>query len=193
MPLAVDALEQPGHAPAPSAHATASPGAFAPRGEAGFEPNPVVEPSGQRLQCVPFARTVSGVEIYGNANTWWAQAAQRFERERDPEIGSVMAMRGYNTSARGHVAVVQEVISDRLVLVDHANWLNRGEVTRAVPVRDVSPQGDWSAVQVWHVPGGHWGARVYRVQGFIAPPQDGELRHVQTVAQGGAGEAARVG
>src|SRR5262249_51895531 len=30
-----------------------------------------------RLQCAPFARQASGIQIYGNANTWWRQAAGR--------------------------------------------------------------------------------------------------------------------
>ncbi len=46
----------------------------------------------------------------------------------------------------------------------------RGEITRDVPVRDVSPSGDWSQVQVWNVPGRHWGGRKYDVQGFILSP-----------------------
>jgi surface antigen len=108
------------------------------------------------------------VEIYGDANTWWRQAQGRYARERQPEEGAVMVMRGYANATRGHVAVVREVVSDRVVLIDHANWLNGGEVTRAVPVRDVSAGGDWSQVKVWHVPGSHWGGRTYRVQGFIA-------------------------
>jgi hypothetical protein len=74
------------------------------------------------------------------------------------------------------VGVVKDVISDRVILVDHANWLNRGEVTRQVPVRDVSPRGDWSEIQVWHVPGGHWGGRVYKVRGFILPGEQHNLR-----------------
>ena len=32
------------------------------------------------LQCVPFARAESGVEIQGNAKTWWAQAGEAAER-----------------------------------------------------------------------------------------------------------------
>jgi hypothetical protein len=65
------------------------------------------------------------------------------------------------------VAVVKEVVSPRLIIVDHSNWLNGGEITRDVPVMDVSEAGDWSAVRVWHVPGRHWGGRTYAVQGFI--------------------------
>jgi hypothetical protein len=47
------------------------------------------------------------------------------------------------------------------------NWLNAGEITRDVPVRDVSEAGDWSEVQVWNIPTRQWGVRRYNVQGFI--------------------------
>lgn len=121
------------------------------------------------LQCVPFARQVSGVAIYGNANTWWSQAAGRYPRSNSPAYGSVFVMRGYNTSARGHVAVVTHIDSSRLIRVDQANWLNGGEISRGVPVMDVSPNNDWTEVRVWHIPGGHWGGRVYNADGFIHP------------------------
>lgn len=130
---------------------------------------PRVTDSTANLQCVPFARQASGVEIYGNANTWWAQAAGRYPRSNTPAFGSVFVMRGYNTTARGHVAVVTQVESNRLIRVDHANWLNAGEVSRGVPVLDVSPNNDWSQIRVWHIPGGHWGGRIYRADGFIHP------------------------
>lgn len=126
----------------------------------------VADPSA-RLQCVPYARQASGIEIYGNANTWWAQAEGRYPRSNTPAEGSVFAMRGYNTTARGHVAVVAEIVSDRIIRVDHANWLNHGEISVGVPVLDVSPNNDWSEVRVWHIPGGHWGGRTYQADGFI--------------------------
>lgn len=122
-----------------------------------------------RLQCVPYARDASGIDIYGNANTWWARAAGRYPRSGMPASGSVLVMRGYRTSSRGHVAFVTHVESSRLIRVDHANWLNNGEISVGVPVLDVSPSNDWTEVRVWHVPGGHWGARVYQAQGFIHP------------------------
>ena len=120
-----------------------------------------------RLQCVPFARRASGIQIYGNANTWWRQAEGRYPRSRSPAPGSVLVMRGYRTANRGHVAVVSEIVSAREIRVDQANWLNGGEVSVGVPVIDVSPDNDWSEVRVWHIPGGHWGGRVYRAEGFI--------------------------
>jgi surface antigen len=118
---------------------------------------------------VPFARRESGVEIFGDANTWWAQAAGRYPRSGRPAPGSVLVMRGYNNPGRGHVAVVTRVDSNRLIRVDHANWLNNGEISVDVPILDVSANNDWSEIRVWHIPGGHWGGRIYTAHGFIHP------------------------
>jgi hypothetical protein len=138
-----------------------------PMGASALLAPPAVVRTTPRLQCVPFAREASGIEIYGNANTWWRQAEGRFLRTTGPAVGAVMAMRGYRNANRGHVAVVTAIKSDREILVDHANWLNRGEVSVNTPVLDVSEAGDWSQVRVWHIPSGKWGARIYSVQGFI--------------------------
>ena len=121
------------------------------------------------LQCVPFAREQSGIQIYGDANTWWGQAAGRYPRSNSPAPGSVLVMRGYNDPGRGHVAVVTRIVSSRVILVSHANWLNHGEVSLNVPVADVSPGNDWSEVRVWHIPNAQWGARTYQANGFIHP------------------------
>lgn len=129
---------------------------------------PQIIPQPQPLQCVPFARQVSGIEIYGDAHTWWTQAEGRYARSRTPAPGAVLAI-GPSGGSSGHVAVVRRVVSDREIEVDHANWLNQGEVTLAVPVQDVSAAGDWSEVRVWHIPGAHWGGRSYPVFGFIHP------------------------
>jgi surface antigen len=170
-PLMIDAA-----APSPSAlraaseHAALAPAAFERPPVDQFEPNAVLADPHAGLQCVPFARREAGVEIYGDANTWWSQAkAEHYKRGHSPKEGAVLVLRGYADPAHGHVAVVREVVGERLIIVDHANWLNNGEITRDVPVRDVSPRGDWSEVQVWHVPGAQWGARTYRAQGFILP------------------------
>jgi hypothetical protein len=131
-------------------------------------PPPVVVRPPEPLECVPFARRESGIEIYGDAGRWWDLAGQRYRRTDRPAMGGVLVLRGYAGAARGHVAVVRRVTAPREIVVDHANWLNSGEISLNVPVRDVSQAGDWSAVQIWHVPGGHWGARTYSVQGFIS-------------------------
>jgi surface antigen len=123
------------------------------------------------LQCVPFARAESGVEIRGNAKTWWSQAAGTYERGEEPRKGAVMAFAGTRGMPMGHVAVVKKIVSDREILIDHANWSpingRRGQIERNVRVVDVSDAGDWSMVRVWYAPIGDLGLRANPVQGFI--------------------------
>ncbi|MEZ5959830.1 MAG: CHAP domain-containing protein [Hyphomonadaceae bacterium] len=166
-PLSLDLAIDPTVTEGPSEHALLAPSSFERAPDADYEPIARVTNYRARLQCVPFARRESGVEIYGNANTWWRQAQGRYETTETPSEGAVMVLHGYNTNARGHVAVIKEQVSSRLIIVDHANWLNGGEITRDVPIMDVSEAGDWSEVRVWNVTGRHWGGRTYRVQGFI--------------------------
>ena len=136
--------------------------------------NPRVVRGGEKLQCVPYARTRSGVQIWGDAVVWWDKAAGRFERSSTPEGGAVMVMRGYDNDERGHVAVVRRVLNEREIVVDHANWLNGGEIGLDTPVMDVSDDNDWSEVRVWYAPGRHYGGRVYEVTGFILGPVGGQ-------------------
>lgn len=130
---------------------------------------PVILSDTSESECVPFARKISGVQIWGDAVTWWGQAEGRYVRSAHPAEGSVFVMRGYNDDRRGHVAVVSAIVSERIIRVDHANWLGRGETSLNVPMIDVSANNDWSEVRVWHIPGHHWGGRVYTTQGFIHP------------------------
>jgi surface antigen len=134
----------------------------------------VVENSGQKpLQCVPFARDHSQIKIFGDAYTWWDQAAQKYQRSSTPQSGSVMVLSGYAGPERGHVAVVQKIISDREIRVDHANWLDDGSIYLNDPVVDVSQDNDWSTVRVFNIQTGAWGGNVYPVKGFILPNQGG--------------------
>jgi len=144
------------------------------------------------LQCVPFARSESGVEIRGNAKTWWAQAAGEYERGNEPRKGAVMAFAGTHDMPLGHVAVVKKIVSDREILIDHANWSpiggRRGQIERNVRVIDVSTAGDWSVVRVWYAPIGDLGLRTNPVQGFIyagggARPADRDAFAPPTYAQ----------
>ena len=125
------------------------------------------------LQCVAFARAESGVEIRGNAKTWWAQAAGDYDRGQEPRKGAVMAFAGTRSMPMGHVAVVEKVLNDREILISHANWSpingRRGQIERNVRVVDVSDAGDWSMVRVWYAPIGDLGLRANPVQGFIYP------------------------
>ncbi len=121
-----------------------------------------------RLQCVPFARNDSGIELKGNANIWWNEAAGRYERGSRPETGSVLSFAANGRMRLGHVAVVSNVVGAREIEIDHANWSgprSYGGVARGVPVIDVSPDNDWTEVRV-SLGGGEFGS-VYRTHGFI--------------------------
>ena len=123
------------------------------------------------LQCVPSARQLTGIQIFGDAHTWWGQAAGKYERGRAPKVGAVMAFRPHRNMTLGHVAAVSKVIDSRTVLLDHANWSpidgRRGQIERDVKAVDVSPAGDWSEVRVWYAPQGALGTSVWPVHGFI--------------------------
>lgn len=125
------------------------------------------------LQCVPFARSESGVKLFGNAKTWWSQAEGAYARGNEPRKGAVIAFSGTRSMPMGHVAVVRTVLNDREIMIDHANWSpignRRGQVERNVRVRDVSPSNDWSMVRVWYAPIGDLGLRANPVSGFIYP------------------------
>lgn len=134
------------------------------------------------LQCVPYARQVSGIAIYGDAHTWWGQAEGRYARGSRPRVGAVMAFRPHGNSALGHVAAVSRIVDSRTVLVRHANWSpingRRGQIEDNVRVIDVSPAGDWSEVRVWYAPTASLGSAHWPVLGFIYParPEKGEPR-----------------
>lgn len=123
------------------------------------------------LQCVPYAREVSGIQIRGDAHTWWNQAAGRYARGTRPRIGAVMSFRPYGAMQLGHVAAISKVIDDRTVLLRHANWSpingRRGQTEDNVRAVDVSPAGDWSEVRVWFAPLDGLGTTHWPVNGFI--------------------------
>ncbi len=125
-----------------------------------------LQAKGQRVWCVPFARNASGIDIRGNANTWWSQAKGLYDRGSAPVIGAVMAFSASRSNPMGHVAVVSDVISEREVRVDHANW-QRNKVSLGMKVVDVSDRNDWTAVRLESQPNALGG--VYPVSGFIYP------------------------
>ena len=118
-------------------------------------------------QCVTYARTITDVSIRGNANTWWGQAAGRYERGKTPAAGAVLAFKSIPGMRAGHVAVVKDVISDRELIINHANWTRRGGVESNARAIDVSEAGDWSAVKVSF--GNGMGTRINPTFGFIYP------------------------
>lgn len=121
----------------------------------------------QFWQCAPYARQISGIDIRGNANTWWGQAAGRYDRGHAPRIGAVLSFEATRRMRVGHVATVSKVVSDREVLLTHANWSRPGRIETDVRAVDVSAAGDWSEVRVWYGPQGGLGTSSYPTNGFI--------------------------
>lgn len=123
------------------------------------------------LQCAPFARAFSGIQLFGAAAGWWAQAIGRYVRGTAPQVGSVLVFKAYGAMRVGHVATVSQVVGDREIRVTHANWSRiggrRGQIERDVAVIDASPANDWSRVKVWYAPLHGLGTRTYPVFGFI--------------------------
>jgi len=122
------------------------------------------------LDCVPFARALSGVQLRGDAADWWDEAQGRYARARIPEAGAVLVFARSSRLAHGHLAVVSRVVSDREVLVTQANW-EHGRVTSDQPVMDISADNTWTSVRVWWPGTRQMGSAPYATQGFIRPPR----------------------
>ena len=137
-------------------------------------------------QCVRFAREFSGIQIYGDAWTWWASAQTRGLRTgRAPEVGAVLVFQPHGASTRGHVAVVSQILTGRVMRISHANWGgSRGRIERDVTVVDVSPENDWSQVRVWHNPSNGLGISVYPTYGFIYQDDAAAMQRISAQAEG---------
>lgn len=127
------------------------------------------------LQCVAYAREVTGLNLKGDAWKWWEAAQGLYDRGVTPKEGAVLVFKRQGSMSHGHVSVIRKIASSRVILVDHANWAphrsaGRGQVTEAVPVIDVSSNNDWSQVRVWYRPSNEYGSRVYKTQGFVYRP-----------------------
>lgn len=107
---------------------------------------------GGGISCVPYARSVTGMEISGNGRDWWHNAAGRYARGQRPETGSILSFPGSGGMSSGHVAVVSRVLNARMIEIDHANWggpgIRRGTVMHNVKVMDVSDDNSWTRVRV---------------------------------------------
>lgn len=114
---------------------------------------------------------ISGIKIFGNAGTWWSQAAGKLARGKMPKPGAVMAFLPTQKMRIGHVAMVSKIVSAREVLLTHANWSRRGRVETDVRAVDVSENGDWSKVKVWYA--GAMGISTHPVNGFIYSDKPG--------------------
>ncbi len=122
-------------------------------------------------QCAAFARVFSGIQIFGDAYTWWEQASGRYAKGDTPQAGAVLVFKPQGSMRLGHVAVVSQVLTDRIIQVTHANWSaidgSRGKIEQNVTVVDVSPGGDWTEVKVWYDPLRDLGKTTYVTYGFI--------------------------
>jgi hypothetical protein len=128
---------------------------------------PSVETPLHKLFCVEYARTLTGLNIFGDAKFWWERARTLYARIATPAEHEVMVFTPSSRLKKGHVAVVSAIISKREIRVEQANWQNHGEIDHAMPVMDVSAKNDWSQVRVWDMRSKAFG-RVYAVSGFIA-------------------------
>lgn len=122
-------------------------------------------------QCVPFARAASGIQIFGDAWTWWGQADGRYERGYKPRLGAVIVFEKTSRLPLGHVAVVGRIVEKRVLMLTHANWSRqngeRGHAEQDVTLYDASPDNDWSEVRVWYRDSDGLGGTVYAVSGFV--------------------------
>jgi hypothetical protein len=117
--------------------------------------------------CVPFARMFSGIQLFGNAATWWNGAIGKYQRGGAPKEGAVLVFKAIGSMRSGHVATVSQIVSDRIIKVTHANWSGRGQIEHDVEVVDTSAAGDWSRVRVWFKGLHDLGNSSYPVYGFI--------------------------
>ena len=103
------------------------------------------------LQCVPFARALTGVTIFGDAHTWWGQAEGKYERGNKPKVGAVMAFIPHGNMRLGHVAAVRKIVDRRTLLISHANWSTidgvRGHIEENVRVRVTANRRLWGIKQ----------------------------------------------
>ena len=133
-------------------------------------------------QCATFARLASGIQIFGDAYTWWKQAIGRYETGILPKSGAVLCFKPTERMKLGHVAVVSQVLTDRVIQITHANWSpiggSRGKIEKDVTLIDVSQAGDWSMVKVWYGPNRDMGGSTYPTYGFIY--QDAQARVLAT-------------
>jgi surface antigen len=122
------------------------------------------------LTCAPFARELSGIALYGEAATWWDNAAGTYRRAARPEVGGVLVFRRSSRLPSGHVSVVSRVINARQIEVIQANWVPE-QLDQDQLVVDVSERNDWSEVRVWYPPINQIGSHTYSAYGFVLPPR----------------------
>ncbi|MCB9965508.1 MAG: CHAP domain-containing protein [Rhodospirillales bacterium] len=120
-------------------------------------------------QCVPYARDVSGLSIYGDAYTWWSQTSEA-RRGTRPQTGAVLVLAKTTKLTRGHLAVVTGIRDRRHITVTHSNWGSDFDSRRVIYekmlVEDLSPHNDWSLLRFWNKDINAYGLP-YPAYGFI--------------------------
>jgi len=129
---------------------------------------PRIEVADHAYNCVAYVRERTAFAIKGDAGQWWDHAEGYYDRAPAPAANAVMVFAATRSMRKGHVALVTKLVSDRQIVVDHANWMRDGKLYLNMPVMDVSPDNDWSEVRVWNARDGQWGARVYPIKGFVS-------------------------
>ena len=132
-------------------------------------------------QCALFAREFTGINIRGDAWSWWNLAAtQQYPRANVPKPDTILVLRATQQLKLGHVGIVKKVVGPREILITHANWGNDDPTRRIIhdstAVVDVSPQNDWTQLRFFNAPAHAFG-KVYAAYGFIYPRRfapDGE-------------------
>ncbi|CAI3928372.1 Surface antigen (PDB:1QWY) [Commensalibacter communis] len=120
------------------------------------------------LQCAPYARKLTGVQLRGSAYTWWYKSQGKYPHTKQPKKGAILVFRKTSKLPDGHVSVVKKIKDSRTIIVDHANW-DAQRVNHNASVVDVSSRNDWSLVRVWWPPTNKLGTRKYPTYGFILP------------------------
>lgn len=124
------------------------------------------------VQCVPYARKVSGIQIRGDAYTWWDKAAPDYDRGHSPRPGAVLVLARTSKMTSGHVAVVKNIVGPRQINVTHSNWGSDRSTRRVIydsmRVEDVSARNDWTSVRFWNIDKNVFGFP-YAAKGFIYP------------------------
>lgn len=135
------------------------------------------------INCVQYVRSVSDVELSGDGWMWWERAGDRYERGNTPQPGAIMVFKRTKSMVHGHVAIVSELVDERTIRINHANWAPRGglrgRVDTDVTVQDISDNNDWTAVRVWYDKAYTFG-RPYPISGFVYSPSGGALLDERT-------------
>ncbi|HEY1096703.1 MAG TPA: CHAP domain-containing protein, partial [Alphaproteobacteria bacterium] len=122
------------------------------------------------VQCVPYARAESGVQLYGDAHTWWNQAPGKYNYGHYPQPGAVLVLAQTQRMTHGHLAVVKNILNNREINVTHSNWgsdwKTRRIIYESMRVADASPGNDWSLVRFWNRDANTFGFP-YQARGFI--------------------------